>query len=59
MDVPILFASQYLYSNTAIILGPQVPSLVEYYLVEVSQAMNSSCVKGAEDPAPNHAPNID
>jgi hypothetical protein len=35
--------------------GPQAPSMVKN-LVEVSQAMNSSCVKGSEDPAPNQAP---
>jgi hypothetical protein len=44
MDVSILFASQYLYSK-AIILGLEVPSMLEN-LVEVSQAMNSSCVNG-------------
>jgi hypothetical protein len=47
------FASQCVYSR-AIVLGPQVPSMVEY-LVEVSQVMNSLCVKGSEDPAPKKA----
>jgi hypothetical protein len=42
------------YSWRAIILGPQVPSMLEY-LVEVSQAINSSCGKGSGDPTPNQA----
>jgi hypothetical protein len=38
-------------------IGPEVSSIVEY-LLEVSQAMNSSCVKGSEDPTPKYAPYI-
>jgi hypothetical protein len=55
MDISILYASQY-FSSRAIILGPQVPSMVEY-MVEVSQAVNSSCVKRSEDPTTKQAPN--
>jgi hypothetical protein len=55
----ILDASQY-FSSRAITLWPEIPSMVEYlvkYLAaEVSSAVNSSCVKGREDPASKQSP---
>jgi hypothetical protein len=51
MDVSVLFASKF-FCSRAIIL---VLSMAEY-LVEVPNAMNSSCVKGSEGASPKQAP---
>jgi uncharacterized protein YcsI (UPF0317 family) len=53
MDGSILYTKQQFLSR-AIILGSQVPSMLEYD-EEVCQAMNSSCVRG-DDPTPKQAP---
>jgi hypothetical protein len=42
----------------AIILGPEVPSMVDYP-VEISHVMNSSRLRGSEDPASKQAPSIE
>jgi hypothetical protein len=50
----MLYAGQD-FSSRANILGPQVLSMVKF-LVELSQAMDSSCIKGIQDAAPKQAP---